>query len=154
RPTRSSSSGESQVLTSANASAGNPGRTARPAGGGRRRGQAWGSSRAQQRPETGLLEVVVAGQSFGKSAVSHDQERDAVGERPRFVGTAGEEVEAAVKEAGVGGITSMAELSRTFSKSPRKAGRFTGAASASATSVKTQDVVTRKPIGLTANCLA
>jgi hypothetical protein len=43
-------------------------------------------SRAQQRLESGLLEVMVERQSAGEAALLHDNERKAVGERPFFVG--------------------------------------------------------------------
>ena len=43
----------------------------------------------QQRRESGLLEVAVAGQGFGDIHCAHNDERDAVGQRPVLVGTLG-----------------------------------------------------------------
>ncbi len=41
---------------------------------------------AQQGPEAGLLEVVVACQGVGDAVVRHDEEGDAIGEAPCLVG--------------------------------------------------------------------
>jgi hypothetical protein len=50
----------------------------------------------QQGPETGFLEVAVGGQRFVHPALGHDDERDAVGQRPLLVTALAEQLRAAV----------------------------------------------------------
>ena len=46
----------------------------------------------EQGHEAGLLEMLVSGQRFADPLLLHDDEGNAIGERPRFVGTTGEQV--------------------------------------------------------------
>ena len=57
-----------------------------------------GASIHEQRREPGLLEVPVTGQRFVHAMLPHDQERDAVSERPIFVRAAGVELHSSIKE--------------------------------------------------------
>ena len=52
-------------------------------------------------PEPRLLEVAVAGQRIGETMLSHDGERNAIGQRPVFVGPSREEVIAGLIYGGV-----------------------------------------------------
>jgi len=45
------------------------------------------STLTQERSESGLLEMVVAGQGVGEAALGHDDEGNAVGQAPGLVGS-------------------------------------------------------------------
>ena len=51
----------------------------------------------EQSDKARLLKVMIGGERFGNAVVLHHHERDAIGERPIFVGTSGEECVAASK---------------------------------------------------------
>ena len=96
----------------------------------------------QQSLKAGLLEMMVARQRLGNPLLGHNNKRNAVGQRPRLVGPAGIQIDTLLEKFQTGRDNDDVGIGAKSCKSSLKPPRFAGSASASATSVSTQAVVT------------